>query len=336
VEDALERGEETVSPEMAAAIQAHSLAVDLKAGLPLCTALEIVFEEQGRQMADPPNCVDACVNPGRLKQEVRIRRPASLTEGDARNLTMRIKAGMKDTCLLLLEAHDRCAWRSLGYASWERYVYIEFGYSRSRSYEFLDQGRVVLAIQQALGSVAVPYISAYTASQIKPRIGEITDEISQEIARVGEERWSEIACNIIQQNRAQIRGRVRLAKSHPPRAEAASEVSLNGAGPIPSPIGSTPITPGQLIALLEYLGNLPPCDQTTLEVVGAGCAQIELLDKAVAWLTTLRSLWLRHDGRPKHDHHRGASQGNSAPIARPGASHEIGSGMLSQAVLAKI
>jgi len=86
-----------------------------------------------------------------------------LTRTAARDLTDRIKRAATQICLLLLEAHDGRAWSSLGYRSWEAYARQEFRMSRSRSYELLDQARVLQAVRSAAEISAIPDISAYAA-----------------------------------------------------------------------------------------------------------------------------------------------------------------------------
>src|SRR5919106_4677116 len=68
----------------------------------------------------------------------------------ARELTNRIKTGLEgifdqiyEVEQLLLEAHNRRAWQALGYKTWEEYVKTEFDLSRRRSYQLLDQARVI-------------------------------------------------------------------------------------------------------------------------------------------------------------------------------------------------
>src|SRR5882757_7608139 len=92
-----------------------------------------------------------------------------LEEADARDLTERIRNATQHVYMLLLEAHARRAWIALGYRSWERYVQSEFGISRSRSYQLLDQGRVTTIIQSTAGLSRPLDIHPYAAAQLKPR-----------------------------------------------------------------------------------------------------------------------------------------------------------------------
>src|SRR5205085_3735221 len=79
----------------------------------------------------------------------RWREPMS--EAEARAATERIRTATRFVCLLLLEVHEGRGWLALGYGNWERYVQSEFGMSRSRSYELLDQARGIESGREASG-----------------------------------------------------------------------------------------------------------------------------------------------------------------------------------------
>ena len=74
----------------------------------------------------------------------------------AKQLTSLIREGIEaalghlsEAWELLLEAHNRQAWKVLGYDSWGEYVHTEFDMSRSRSYQLLDQANVTQALMRA-------------------------------------------------------------------------------------------------------------------------------------------------------------------------------------------
>src|SRR5262249_20100406 len=128
----MERGEAVVSRRLAASIETQAPRTPISSGMPLRRALDIVFLEQSRHMARTRASGD------RLQARFGFVCLAPLNTNEARKLTIRIRAGMRQACLLLLEAHDRGAWKAMGYRSWDNYVHQEFGLSRSRSYELLD------------------------------------------------------------------------------------------------------------------------------------------------------------------------------------------------------
>ncbi len=102
---------------------------------------------------------------------------------EARSITDEIRRAADDLYDLLLEAHDRKAWAVLGYGSWAEYVKVEFNISRSRSYQLVDQAKVVRAIESAAGVSTSVDISEAEARAIKPVLSVITDEIRTRVGR---------------------------------------------------------------------------------------------------------------------------------------------------------
>lgn len=124
-----------------------------------------------------------------------------LDENEARNLTDRIRAATESLWGLLLEAHERQAWRALGYGSWRAYATTEFGMGQSRAYQLLDQARVVVAIAEAADSTTVE-MSERAAREIKPRLAEVVDIVRDRTARVAKERVAEVVREVIAEERA--------------------------------------------------------------------------------------------------------------------------------------
>lgn len=121
-----------------------------------------------------------------------------MDKADATALTRRIRTAVDDLWEMLLEAHDRKAWKVLGYATWEAYVTTEFSMSRRHSYRLLDQGRVINAVRRATGvlcpsgsqnrtgrgrtrTLSAPSanidISERDARDLKPDLPAVTEEI---------------------------------------------------------------------------------------------------------------------------------------------------------------
>lgn len=80
--------------------------------------------------------------------------PAELSETEATKLTKKIKIAVDDLWALLIQAHEGKAWKALGYSTWEAYVSAEFSMSRQRSYQLLDQGKVIKAVREAAGDLS--------------------------------------------------------------------------------------------------------------------------------------------------------------------------------------
>lgn len=105
-----------------------------------------------------------------------------MDKAEAQAITDRIRNAVDQLWSLLLEAHDRRAWRALGHTSWEAYVTTEFGMTRQHSYRLLDQGRVIHAIEEAAGKVSPSGdISEAAARDIKSVLPEVKAEIKQRI-----------------------------------------------------------------------------------------------------------------------------------------------------------
>ena len=102
---------------------------------------------------------------------------APLSAREARTLTDSILSAADRLWNLLLEAHERKAWKSLGYRSWQNYVETEFAMTRQRAYQLLDHGRVIRAIQEASEMSNTFDISARDAADLKRELPEITNEI---------------------------------------------------------------------------------------------------------------------------------------------------------------
>lgn len=129
-----------------------------------------------------------------------------LTEPEARALTDQIKGLAEQIWDLLLEAHDRKAWTALGYITWESYVRAEFDMSRRRSYQILDQGRVIQAIECAAGvnhgtQIA---ITEREARDINPILPQVVERVREAVANVPQERVAEIVQEVIDKERDKI------------------------------------------------------------------------------------------------------------------------------------
>ena len=196
-----------------------------------------------------------------------------LEEAAARDLTERIRNATQQICMLLLEAHARRAWIALGYKSWERYVQSEFGISRSRSYQLLDQGRVTAAIQSTAGLSGALNIHPYAAAQLKPRLAEIVEVVRMRTAGLPEPEARDVVAEVIKSER-DLAGRYRSLRPvvHP----ASATVDLS---PLYDAVGS--------------LARMPePVDAADM-VSDDGAARLVELRSALAWLIDFTEEWER-------------------------------------------
>lgn len=274
MEDANERGEVTVSVRLAGRLRRR--LGWLRAGMPLASAIERVFSEQERYLRAerlPYELVDP-------DDERTVRLPVGWREAgparpmgapEARELTDRIKRGTQLVCMLLLQAHERRAWLALGYGSWERYVAEEFGLSKSRSYELLDQGHVLRTIQTAVGMSGPPDVSAYAAGEIKPVLSEVIEEIRLR-ADPGDphERVVRIVAEVVRTKRRQIAAVREYAG--PPRSRLRA---------LPTP---PPASVRVLADAVALLAGLPPPAVVVRDLSEADAADLAGLERAVRWL----------------------------------------------------
>jgi len=130
----------------------------------------------------------------------------TITVEEAQALTESIKGAAEQVWSLLLEAHERQAWATLGYSRWEDYVRTEFDMSRSRSYHLLDQGRVIREISAAAGVSTTVDITERQVRDIKPHLKEVTDTVRERIAeeavKEAPERVEEIVKQVVKEQRA--------------------------------------------------------------------------------------------------------------------------------------
>lgn len=105
-------------------------------------------------------------------------------EAEARTLTDDIRRGVERVHLLLVRSYEWGAWRALGYDSWRDYAMAEFGMSKSRAYELLDQARVIKAIEGATGAGSgIPEINAGQAAELAPIVRDHGSEAAASILR---------------------------------------------------------------------------------------------------------------------------------------------------------
>lgn len=106
---------------------------------------------------------------------------ADCTPDEARQLTERIRSTADALWQLLAEAHDRGAWRALGYDTFKSYVGSEFGMSKQRAYQLLDQARVVDALTEAAGSTTVDpiVVPERAARELKPHLEVVKERVAE-------------------------------------------------------------------------------------------------------------------------------------------------------------
>lgn len=201
-----------------------------------------------------------------------------LDQAEARDLTERIRSAAKLTCILLQEAHQRRAWAALGYRSWEQYVKREFDLSRRRSYELLDQARVILEVQTASGMTEYPHISAYAAAQIKPHLSLVVQTIQHRTAGLPEDGdIGEVVNDVIQRARTSG-GRSVNATNVVERADESAATAL--ARPRAN-------EGDRVLAAIEVLAQTSQSAIALAETVAEPVQRLVAAERALAWLQEL-------------------------------------------------
>ena len=219
---------------------------------------------------------------------------ATCTPDEARQLTDQIRTTADALWSLLLEAHERRAWAALGYTRWEDYVATEFDMSRRRSYQIIDQGKVIRAITEAVSTVVdvqdpahVPTVNSEAAKDIKPRIGEVTEGIKRQLAEdavdtVDAERVAEIVQDEVAKARAKAAERKRDREEL-----AALEAELQPEGFDPDLDRALSEERGKLRRLCRDLASLPaPAEliEKQHDYLDRLRTTAEIADRAYAWL----------------------------------------------------
>lgn len=102
-----------------------------------------------------------------------------LNTEQARQLTHSIRDASEVIWILIARAHAGKAWKALGYDSWEEYVKAEFNMSRSRSYQLLDQAKVITAIEEALPEGTQINLTEAAARELRTVLEEAVPEIKK-------------------------------------------------------------------------------------------------------------------------------------------------------------
>jgi hypothetical protein len=119
----------------------------------------------------------------------------------ARSLTDTIRNAVEVIWVLISRAHAGKAWQALGYSSWEEYVRGEFNMSRSRSYQLLDQSRVIAAIEAAVPEGTEVYVSEAAARDLKGALDEVIPEIQARTEGLEPEEAAVAVSEVIQEHR---------------------------------------------------------------------------------------------------------------------------------------
>lgn len=292
LEDAHERDEQIVSPSVSAKVRPY--VPGILTGMPIAQALDLVFraqddclqsvtrgsEDRARAAAEATD-VNSFMEPPRDAHAGAETVAEPLDARAARALTEKIKSAANNFSLLLLEAQERQAWVALGYRTWERYVRQEFGLSRTRSYELLDHGRLIRAIQATTGVSLVADIPPYAARKVKPYFSQFIAGLKSRVEGKPAEEIPLIVSDVIRNTRP----RVRVLERREPTTQLSDRVIEAITA---SSLGRRTLTVDIEVvwAVIEYLALLPPAADVAGQL-STGSTMLPAVDRATAWLRDL-------------------------------------------------
>jgi hypothetical protein len=294
LEDAHERDEQIVSPAVSAKVR--PFVAGILTGMPITQALDFVFRAQdGCLQTVTGGSEDGALGTADEIDINALLEPAAGSRGGAgsvaepldaaaaRALTERIKGAANNFSLLLLEAQERQAWMALGYRTWERYVRQEFGLSRTRSYELLDHGRLIRAIQATTGVPLIADIPPYAARKVKPYLSQFIAGLRNRVAGKPAEEIPLIVSDVIRNTRPHVR----VLERREPATQLSDRVIEATAV---SSLGRRPLTVDVEVvgAVIEYLAFLPPVAQVASQLAPAS-SMLSTIERATAWLAELRA-----------------------------------------------
>lgn len=247
-----------------------------------------------------------------------------MNEVEAREITEAIRSTATATYVLLTIAHERSAHKALGYATWADYVNTEFDVSAQRSYQLLDHGKAIAAIEAAAPEGTVIKLTEAQARDIKRELPNITERVSEETRDQSPEDAQETVDRIIDEVREQKKLEDKEAEKKAKAAEAADaaaeqdalEAAADAILEADRPEGMTDIADDGLVEMelegggesnlsgndsmalynffnmLSSIESLPePEDFVNIIPSGRRDEVNEQLMQATAWLNRFQTIW---------------------------------------------
>lgn len=129
----------------------------------------------------------------------------SMSRDAAKELTEQIRSMATATYVLVKRAYDYKAWMALGYDSWGAYVTSEFSISRSRSYQLINQAKVIEAISESAPAGTTVTITEAQARDVERALPKITDRVKKETAGQDPEKAGDTIDGIIDDARKKVK-----------------------------------------------------------------------------------------------------------------------------------
>lgn len=128
---------------------------------------------------------------------------SDMQESEAREITEAIRSAATATYILLAQAHERKAYKALGYNTWADYVREEFEISPQRSYQLLDLSKAVSMIESATPEGTQVQLTEAQARDIKRELPKITERIQEETLGMGADEAGDTVDRILNEAREQ-------------------------------------------------------------------------------------------------------------------------------------
>lgn len=151
-------------------------------------------ETMAEAMAPKPKGIDAV--------DKTLLDSGSMSRDAAKKLTEEIRSTATATYVLVKRAYDYKAWVALGYKSWGDYVTAEFSISKSRSYQLINQAKVLDEISSAVPDGTEVMITEAQARDVRDALPKITTKVREETDGQTPEEAAETVNNIIEDARA--------------------------------------------------------------------------------------------------------------------------------------
>lgn len=142
----------------------------------------------------------------------------SMSRDAAKKLTEEIRSTASATYVLVKRAYDYKAWLALGYSSWGDYVTKEFSISKSRSYQLINQAKVLDEISSVTPDGTDVMITEAQARDVRDALPKITNRVKEETEGQTPEEAAETVNSIIEDARTE-----KKAKKEDPWADAVAE-----------------------------------------------------------------------------------------------------------------
>lgn len=141
--------------------------------------------------------------PGLADEDRELLEAGAMTKDAARELTDQIKATATATYVLVHRAHELKCWMALGYKSWEDYVITEFDMSKSRSYQLINQAKVVEAIQEVVPDGTDILLTEAQARDVEKALPRITDRIKSKTEGQSPDEAAKTVQDVVEDERKQ-------------------------------------------------------------------------------------------------------------------------------------